>query len=157
MELLTQDAAAGRSLLSCAAGVLHSPVLCVCAARSSSTPLLEHISFPQPAGSEEGQEQQLQHQGLTAVTPPAPRGVSAPSSWHRPGGSTISPAPAAPLLPSPSQPGWQNHSLISPTPLSENYQVGSPCSRRCLCLRGEESAWDLAQMHWDYSKAITLF
>lgn len=43
-----QGDAAGMSLVSCAAGMLHSLVLGVCAARSSSTSLLKHISFPHP-------------------------------------------------------------------------------------------------------------
>lgn len=149
--LLTHDAAAGRSLVSCAAGVLHSLVLCVCPARSSSPPLLEHISFPHPAGSDEGQEQRLQRQGarqgLTALTPEGCVLCPLASAVRQHSLSCSSSAcPAISITIRMAKPHFDLPWPITlGEALCENYQVGSPCSRS-PCLRGEGSVWDYSKV-----------
>lgn len=131
-----QGDAEGTSLVSCAAGVLHSAILRVCAAHSSSTSLLKHVSFPHPAGqwrrsavAAAARREPGVRQGFTAVTPPGhhPMGCMLPpldivDVWL----AQPPPAPAMLALPPPSQPELHKYLLIFPSPLQAlhgNYQV----------------------------------
>lgn len=124
--------------ISCAAAVLHSLVLRLCAARSSSTLLLQHVSFPHPAGNGKGQQQLVGSQepgrGLQHhPSCPLPTWVCFLPLALWPCGCTISFCSSIPALPPPSPPD-----LPYPITGSAWKLLGeSLCyTRRYLCPRG---------------------